>query len=79
MPAIERVPLRAAPVLAPTLTVTLPLPIPLAPLAIVSHGAFDVAVHEQFAVTLTVVVVASAPTLADEGAMAKLQVGVGAA
>jgi len=60
------------------LMTTLPLPTPLAPLAIVSHEAFDVAVHEQFAVTLMDVVVASGPTLADVGAIEKLQVGAAA-
>jgi len=60
------------------LTTTLPLPTPLAPLAIVSHGAFAVAVHEQFAVTLMVVVAASGPTLADGGAIEKLQIGAAA-
>jgi hypothetical protein len=66
-------------VFAAMLTTTLPLPAPLTPLAIVSHGAFDVAVHEQFAVTLMVVVAASGPTFADEGAIEKLQIGVAAA
>ena len=61
------------------LTTTLPLPAPLTPLAIVSHGAFEVAVHAQFAVTLTVAVAASGPTLADEGAIEKPQVGTAAA
>jgi hypothetical protein len=79
LPATVTVPLRAPPVLAAMLTVTLPLPTPLAPLAIVSHGAFDVAVHEQFAVTVIVAVAASGPTLADGGAIAKLQVGAAAA
>jgi hypothetical protein len=78
-PAIVTVPPRGAgSVLAAMLTTTLPLPAPLPPLAIVSHGAFDVAVHEQFAVTLMVVVAASGPTVADEGAIEKLQVGAAA-
>jgi hypothetical protein len=79
IPATVSVPLRGPAVFAATLTTTLPLPTPLTPLAIVSHGAFDVAVHAQFAVTLIVVVAASDPTLADEGAIAKLHVGVAAA
>lgn len=44
-PATVIVPLRAAPVLAVTLYVTRTLPVPEAPLAIVSHGTFDIAVH----------------------------------
>jgi hypothetical protein len=78
-PAIDSVPLRAPPVFAAMLTVTVPLPIPLAPLAIVSHPSVAVAVHEQFAVTLIVVVPASAATLAEVGEIAKLHVGVGPA
>ena len=78
MPATVRVPLRAGPGFAATPTLTVPLPIP-PPLTIVSHGAFDVAVHAQFAVTLIVVVFASAPSATDAGAIAKLHVGAGAA
>ena len=78
-PAIEIVPLRALPVFAAALTVTLPLPVPLAPLVIVNHAAFDVAVHEQFAVTLIVAVPTSAVRFAEDGEIEKLQVGVAAA
>jgi hypothetical protein len=66
-------------VFAAMLTTTPPLPAPLTPLVIISHGAFDVAVHEQFAVTLTVVVAGSGPTLVVAGAIEKLQVGTAAA
>src|SRR3954469_18708241 len=79
MPATVNVPVRGPPVFCAMFTATLPLPPPLAPFAIISHGAFDVAVHGQFAVTLIAAVVASGPTLADVGAIAKLQVGVAAA
>jgi hypothetical protein len=46
-PAIVIVPERAAAVLAAIATPTAPLPVPDAPLATVSHGAFDVAVQVQ--------------------------------
>lgn len=38
-------PLRAGPLLAATLNATEPLPLPLLPLEIVIHDAFDEAVH----------------------------------
>ena len=61
-PPMVSVPVRAAPVFAATEYPTEPLPEPLAPLVIVSHAAFDVAVqaHPAPAVTLTVPVVAPA-------------------
>jgi hypothetical protein len=46
-PAIVRVPLRAAPLLAATVNPTEPLPVPVAPDVIVIHSAFVVAVHVQ--------------------------------
>jgi hypothetical protein len=49
------VPVRAAPVLAAAVNATVPLPLPDAPLEIVIHAAFDVAIQAQplFAVTPT--------------------------
>ena len=61
-PATVSVPVRdAADVFAPTLYVTVPLPVPLAPAVTDSHPVFVVAVHVQPAlpVTLTVPVVAA--------------------
>jgi len=52
------VPLRAAPLFAAAVTVTLPLPVPLAGPVIVSHGAFDVALHEHVAPVALVAVIA---------------------
>jgi len=52
-PAIVSVPLRASPLFAPTLNDTEPLPVPVAPLVTVIHGAFDVALHEQLAPAVT--------------------------
>jgi hypothetical protein len=46
-PAMESVPLRAAPVLAAIVKLTVPLPLPLVPAVIVSHVALLVAVHAQ--------------------------------
>jgi hypothetical protein len=74
-PPIDTVPLRAAPALAAADTVTLPLPVPLEPAVIVSHEAFDDAVHahdDVDAVTATVAVPPSAPTEALEGAIVKV-------
>jgi hypothetical protein len=50
------VPVRASPVFSAIVTLTLPLPVPDAAPAIVSHGALLAAVHEQLVpvVTLTV-------------------------
>ena len=62
LPAIVSVPLREpAAVLAPTLYVTVPLPVPLAPAVTESQPVFVVAVHVQpeLAVTATVPVVAA--------------------
>ena len=47
LPAIVSVPVRSAPELAATENVTVPLPLPLAPDAIVIHVAPLVAVHAQ--------------------------------
>ena len=61
-PAIVSVPVRDAdPVFAPTLYVTVALPVPLAPAVTDSHPVFVVAVHVQpaLAVTVTVPVVAT--------------------
>jgi hypothetical protein len=57
---------------AETLTLTLPLPLPLAPAVTVSHDAPLVAFHVQplAAVTLTLSVVAAAPTVRLAGLMA---------
>ena len=44
-PAIVTVPERAGPVFAAMLIPTVPLPVPVAPLATVTHGTFDAAVH----------------------------------
>ena len=65
-PAIVSVPVRGAPVFAAMLMPTAPLPVALAPLAIVSQLALLFAVHAQPAlvVTLTLCVPALAPTLA---------------
>lgn len=59
-PATVIVPVRAAPVFAATLKVTLPLPLPVAPAVIAIHEALLVAVHPQPlpAVTATVLPVA---------------------
>jgi hypothetical protein len=52
-PAIVSVPARADPVLLATSTFTPPLPLPLAPDAIVSHDALLTAVHTHPLATLT--------------------------
>lgn len=75
------VPLRAVPVFAAALTVTLPLPVPLAALVIVSQPAFDVAVHPHVgadAVTAIAPLPPSAPMFALDGAMVNVH-GAGAA
>jgi len=62
LPAIVSVPVREVePVLAPTLYVTVPLPVPLAPAVTLSQPALVVAVqtHPALAVTVTVPVVAT--------------------
>src|SRR5215204_5195451 len=68
-------PLRGAAPLISTATCTVPLPLPFAPAAIVSHGTPDDAVHPQpdGAVTATLVVPAAAPTVTCSGVIAKLQ------
>ena len=61
-PAIVNVPVRGdADVFAPTLYVTVPLPVPFAPAVTDSHAVFVVAVQMQpaLAVTVTVPVVAT--------------------
>ena len=59
------VPDRAAPPLVATLYATVPLPVPDAPLVMVIHASFDVAVHEHAApaVTPTLPVPPALPTL----------------
>ena len=78
-------PLRAAPLFAAAVTVTLPLPVPLAGPVIVSHGAFDVALHEHVAPVALVAVIAvvalppSGGTLTLDGEIEKVHDGAGAA
>src|SRR4051812_24395089 len=55
-PATVSVPERAGPLVAAAFTETVPLPFPLAPLAIVIHDAWLVAVHAQPAPAVTVTV-----------------------
>jgi hypothetical protein len=63
LPATVSVPLRVdVSVLAATLYPTVPLPVPAAPLVIVSHVALLNAVHAHVAVTPTEPVDAPAPT-----------------
>jgi len=54
-PPIVSVPVRSGPAFAPALNSTLPLPVPLAPAVIVSHGSFLVAVHVQPAGAVTAI------------------------
>jgi hypothetical protein len=63
--AIVAVPVRAAPLFAATLKPTGPFAVPVAPDVMVIHEALLAAVHAQPApaVTVTVPVVAAAPTL----------------
>ena len=63
-PAIVRVPLRAAPVLAATLKTTAPGPTLLPPAVIVIHDVAVVAVHAQPMPAVTVTVLAVAPVAA---------------
>ena len=56
MPAIVSVPTRSAPVSFLSTSKVTVLPLPLAPPVMVSHEAFDVAVHEQPADAVTVTV-----------------------
>jgi hypothetical protein len=65
------VPVRAAPVFAATLKPTGPFPVPVAPDVMAIHVALLVAVHAQPApaVTVTVPVVATAPTFWLAGAI----------
>ena len=69
--AIVAVPVRALPVFAATLTPTDPFAVPVAPDVIAIHDSLLVAVHAQPepAVTVTVPVVAAAPTFWLEGAI----------
>jgi hypothetical protein len=69
-PAMVALPVRAVvPVLAATFIVTGPLPVPLAPLVMVSHAALLVAVQAQVeaAVTLTVSISPLATAVPDDG------------
>jgi hypothetical protein len=70
-PAIVRVALRAAPVVAAALYCTSPLPLPVAPDAIVSHDSLLDALHEHPSVVVTVTrpVPPAAGTDADSGEM----------
>jgi len=55
IPAISKVAVRfVVAVFAATLKLTVPLPVPLAPFAMVTHGAPPVAVHTQPPVVVTV-------------------------
>ena len=76
-PAMVSVPVREpAPVLAPTLYVTVPSPVPFEPAVTDSHAVFVVAVHVHpaLAVTLTLPVVATDDVKsADTGEIEKLQ------
>jgi hypothetical protein len=69
--AIVAVPVRAPPVFAATLKPTAPFAVPVAPDVIAIHASLLVAVHAQPApaVTVTVPVVAAAPTFWLEGAI----------
>jgi hypothetical protein len=72
-PAMVAVPVRAVvTVFAATESATVPLPLPLAPLEIVSHDALLVAVHAQPArlVTDTLAAWPAATTLVDVGVIA---------
>lgn len=51
--AMRIVPVRVGPGLAETLKVTVPLPLPLAPLTIVIHDSSDLVLHAQFAGAVT--------------------------
>ena len=80
LPAINSMPLRAAPVLAATAKDTEPSPLPVRPLEIVIHGTSEVAVHAQPdpAVTDTEPLSPDACAFAFEGAMEYTHgVGVG--
>jgi hypothetical protein len=69
--AIVAVPVRALPVFAATLKLTDPFAVPVAPDVMAIHESLLVAVHLQPApaVTVTVPVVAAAPTFWVEGAI----------
>jgi len=69
--AIVAVPVRALPVFAAMLRPTDPFPVPVAPDVMAIHASLLVAVHAQpvLAVTVTVPVVAAAPTFWLEGAI----------
>lgn len=71
-PPIVIVPVRAGPVFAPTEKLTVPLPVPLAPDVIVSHGAEATLVQPQPLAAVTAIAVAlppPAPTVCDVGLM----------
>jgi hypothetical protein len=63
-PAIVMVPVRAAPVFALAAKVTVPLPLPDAPVLTVSHGALLTAVQAQPAATVTSIEAPAPPALA---------------
>jgi hypothetical protein len=78
-PPMVTVPLRAPPVFAATFNVTVPLPLPVAPLVTVIHVALLVAgrAHPLGAVTVTLTpVVPAAGTAADVGCSDTVHVGV---
>ena len=61
-PAMVIVPIRAAPVLAATVKLTDPVPVPLAPAVIVIHdGALLTAVHAHVPPVVTVIAVPAPP------------------
>jgi hypothetical protein len=60
-PAIVIVPVRCAPLFAATATFTVPLPVPLAPLLMVSHDALVVAFHAHVLPVVTLTLAASPP------------------
>jgi len=74
-PATETLPLRAAPALALTVTVTLPGPLPFAPAVTWIHSAWLAAVHAQppCESTRTVTDPPPAPTFADAGVAVNAQ------
>jgi len=72
------VPIRSAPLFAAAENATLPPPVPDAPDVIVSHGAFDVAVHMHPLAVVTVTGVPAPPAAAIDwlvGNTVKLHVG----
>ena len=81
-PPIVSVPTRSSPPLAAAVYATVPFPVPDAPLAIVSHGAFAVAVHVQLAADAVTVIDPDPPPFGrfcDDGAIEMVHGGGGAA